>query len=335
MEERIDDLIQSAYEALRNRECERALDLSDELLSRRHSSGFEVKARALWSLERCDEAIACLREGIERAPSVSILWHFLGCFLSDLGSFEEAVPALQRAVNLSDVHRSNEMLNLAIVLRRKGDLEESLRVLRTAVLSDSENPTLVQFYELEAGLLMEMERFAEGLDVVEKAFEQFEKDGLSEDLDTLIGGTVQAGELLSQLYVLAGVGVLETGGPAEEVEGLALQSIALDQCSLCGMELLRRAKPRTDADAKQWSVMVRGQGTLPDTDEVLGFFVMVNSVAITAQQAFEDALILFPPELRDRLTIQEATVGEHAPMLLIGPYSRSSYQTFPLDDNED
>jgi Tfp pilus assembly protein PilF len=76
------------------------------------------------TLDACgehDAAIRAFRLGCDLAPMAPPLWSNLGKSLSDAGRFEEAVPVLERAIELSA--QPTSILRLAYALRVQGDTD--------------------------------------------------------------------------------------------------------------------------------------------------------------------------------------------------------------------
>ncbi|MFQ5503149.1 MAG: hypothetical protein ACE5EQ_12785 [Phycisphaerae bacterium] len=81
--ESADQLYEAGMDALDDEDYRLALRLGLRLKRRRHSSAFEILARAYRGLDREDRAITILEKGVELAPDVGMLWHQLGCYYSD------------------------------------------------------------------------------------------------------------------------------------------------------------------------------------------------------------------------------------------------------------
>jgi len=61
-------LMRQGYDALDPGDFDRAVKIGNELKEPRHTSCFEILSRAYWELDRPDDAIAVLKEGIRIAP---------------------------------------------------------------------------------------------------------------------------------------------------------------------------------------------------------------------------------------------------------------------------
>src|SRR5688572_25914125 len=96
-EQKVQKCMDEAYERLEDGEYEKALSLSAKLRKLHHTSGLEIGARALWALDRKQEAIDMLEQGIKIAPQVFILWSYLGEYYSDTGAYHKAIHAFLAA----------------------------------------------------------------------------------------------------------------------------------------------------------------------------------------------------------------------------------------------
>ncbi len=86
------------------------------------------------ALDACAEGEAALeafRRACELAPEAAQLWANLGKSLGDRGRFDEAVPVLERALQLGDHHTTH--LRLAYALRVLGRTDEAARSYRRLV----------------------------------------------------------------------------------------------------------------------------------------------------------------------------------------------------------
>src|SRR5688572_19639826 len=110
-----DDLMDAGYAALADGEYETALALAAELRRRRHSSNFEVEARARWAIGEREAALRLLEEGVATAPKRAPLWHWLACYRSDLGRYDAALEAFAKEAEFEHVSASSHAYNVAVV----------------------------------------------------------------------------------------------------------------------------------------------------------------------------------------------------------------------------
>lgn len=103
----------------------------------------QMKILKGWLLDRLgkvDEAIAWYRSLIVDGIESPLVYTACGCLLAKLGRFAEALPLLNRAVQL-DPNHANALNTLAYTLAEKGVmLEKALRLARQALTLDRDNP---------------------------------------------------------------------------------------------------------------------------------------------------------------------------------------------------
>jgi tetratricopeptide (TPR) repeat protein len=106
-----------------------ALEIARKLRKLRYSGAYEIEGLAYSGLDRNEDAVRVLREGVEVAPGVWLNWMLLGSCLSNLGRYDEALLAYDRAAACEHADPSAIALNRAIVAGRQKDYETALRHL--------------------------------------------------------------------------------------------------------------------------------------------------------------------------------------------------------------
>ncbi len=129
----LERLWREAQDALESGERARALALADALAELRHASGYEVRARVLWSEGRVREALPVLAEGVARAPRVWRLWELFGSLQAECGLLEEADASYRNAARCPEAEHVSIGYHVALLRVRQGRLEEALDA--TAVLA--------------------------------------------------------------------------------------------------------------------------------------------------------------------------------------------------------
>lgn len=255
-------LMERGFTALDGFDDERALRLAELLRQRRHTSGFEIGARALHALGRSDEAAGLLRQGLEIAPELGVLWHWLGTVLSDVGEYDPAAEAFERSIKLGGAPAGMELANLALVRLRQGRSRDGLAVLERLPADDADLPPG------EADLLWAELHLAAG--DLDKASRHAAKARRHPD------AAARAAALLADVAL--------QHGRANEAERLALEALRDAKVDSRPLDLLRRARGRRSASAQRWRVMVGG--TLVDAEDgELGFYRSFDVVADSADDA--------------------------------------------------
>jgi tetratricopeptide (TPR) repeat protein len=119
-------LADKGYELLRDEDYEAARDIAAQLEDLRYSAAFEIGAQAQAGLGDLDKAVEILERGVSKAPTVWLLWHLLGNYRSDLGRFDEAADAYDRALQCDGVHKDWVFLNQGIMFGRRGEHAKAL-----------------------------------------------------------------------------------------------------------------------------------------------------------------------------------------------------------------
>lgn len=126
---RASKLYDEAQNLIESRRFEQALPIARKLRKLHHSSAFEIEGLAYAGLDRHEDAVRVLREGLTLAPAAFPNWMLLGSCLSDLERYDEALLAYDRAEACEGADRSVVNLNRSIVASRRNDYEGALRYL--------------------------------------------------------------------------------------------------------------------------------------------------------------------------------------------------------------
>jgi len=122
-------LYNGGHEALGSYDFESALKIGRELRKLRYSGAYEIEGLAFIGLDRHEDAVRVLREGLALAPAAWPNWLLLGSCLSDLERYSEALVAYDRAYACDGADRPAVDLNRAIVAVRQKDYAAALRLL--------------------------------------------------------------------------------------------------------------------------------------------------------------------------------------------------------------
>jgi Flp pilus assembly protein TadD len=100
---------------------EEALAKARKLRALRHGSVFEIEARAYTGLERHEDAVQVLREGLALTPDDWRNWLLLGSCLANLGRFDDTARAYDRAEQCTDCDKNVLEVNREILVLRRLD----------------------------------------------------------------------------------------------------------------------------------------------------------------------------------------------------------------------
>ncbi len=106
-----------------------ALRAARELEQRRFSGAFELGALAHLRNGNVASAVELLERGVRKDPDEWSDWQLLGNCRSDLGEFDGAEEAYERALQCPDVSLASIHLNRATVAQRRGESAQAHRLL--------------------------------------------------------------------------------------------------------------------------------------------------------------------------------------------------------------
>jgi tetratricopeptide (TPR) repeat protein len=121
---------------------ENAQALIKEISENGLDDGNFQKAWVLVRQGREEEGLQCIRDFLERRPSVWNGWFILGWALRRLGRWEDAGAALQKALELGG-DNGDTRNELAICLMELEDYPAARRELETALQNDPENVKII------------------------------------------------------------------------------------------------------------------------------------------------------------------------------------------------
>jgi tetratricopeptide (TPR) repeat protein len=298
-------LTDAGYAALAEGHVDDALRIARELRGLRHSSCFELEARARWERGERDEAVTVLEEGVAKAPGAAPLWHWLGCYRSDLGRFEPALEAFAREAEFEGAPPAVNAYNVAVVYERMGRPREGLDLLDRIELPGPEAPSAAHFAELRARLLFQDGDVDGSIGAATEAVELFSA-ALAHDTGSADDGpdwSVAARALAVRAE--ARLRLSDHEGATED----ALRAIDIGpaQAPRRALDVLRRVDARPAAGARRLNLLL--QGELPPQQQVprRGFFFTVDVVADDPAEGLEFARRFVPDEARDGLAIEEVT----------------------------
>lgn len=309
--------MREGYGALESGEFERAVSIADRLEAMRHSSGFEIGARAQWGLNNQKEAIDILCRGTGKVPQLSILWHYLGCYQSDAGDLEEALKSLNRALQCADADRAVELFNIAIVLQRQHRYADALRALESLAPDEEEPPTSKRL-GLRAELLLALDRTAEAVDCLARA------------LDSPRGDDVERARLMatrSSLRLRTG----ERGGAIAD----ALAAIELNSTCDSAAWALRCAEDQRSNRSQYIRVLVEGiwYESIEAEFSSEGFHTSFDVIADDLGEAMGFIRRFVPSQSRATLRIDQHEYLEDRPDEPKGVVRATAYYIFPREED--
>lgn len=160
-----------AFEALDACEWDAADARGDELLGMGWSGGFEVKALAAQGRGELVVALGVLEDGVSKVPSVWSLWLLLGIARSDLGRFDEALEAFDRALSCEGSDAVSVRFNRAILQQRRGEPGAALDDLEPILALPKAPPFAEDALALAADCLAGIGRSEDAVTMVRAAYD--------------------------------------------------------------------------------------------------------------------------------------------------------------------
>jgi tetratricopeptide (TPR) repeat protein len=313
-------LIFEGFGALEIADYERALRVARELHDLDNTAGFEIEARARWEMDDRDRAIDVLKEGVDVAPELFILWDYLASYLSDEDRYDEALQAYYRSRECEDAPHEAVDFNIAIVYQRQGRHERALALLESIKPTDSLPNEIIQ--SARAHSLNDTGKHADALALTAAALSKIQED---DEVDPEAVARIMA----EHAYAMWVLGIHEAA--YEE----AFEAIGLDKSNQRAAWLIREIADEKSETAKTWRIVVEGRWAQPfeDSEQDFGFFATYTVVADSPEEGLEYVRAFEPEEVRFTLQIDSAVDLDAQPDLPKGVYDAvSAYQFFPLDE---
>lgn len=283
-EERVRRLEAHAHEALEAGALDEAERTAEELLELGWSGGFEIKALVARARGEDESAARVLEEAVGHVPEVWALWDLLGIVRSDLGRYESAMDAFDRALRCEGADAAAVRFNRAIARHRAGDPGGAWDDLEP-ILALSTPPAFAEdALGLAAACLADLGRPDEGVELVRAA------------RDACAPTDARRPRLDAELAL-----ALDRAG--EEAEELFLQAAEAGVATPAFLALGRRLA-KAEASAPRVHRIVVDAPT-PAGSGAGGFMRVFDVVADDAAQALELARVYLPLDSREAAQVEE------------------------------
>jgi tetratricopeptide (TPR) repeat protein len=308
---RADILYQSARAMLDEHEYEDALVVARKLRKLHHSGAYEIEGLAYSGLDRTEDAVRVLREGVGEAPGVWLNWHLLANCLSDLGQYDEAMQAYERAEGCVEADHSIIDLNRAVVASRQ---EAHLSVLAhlNRIESYQDEEARLSATKMRVSALRGLGRVAEAEELGKKTLREW-RDANEGDAKEIVGN-------------LAGILCDLTVARGEDRE--AVRERAIEWWRLTRFDGLlapiRELRPRRSPAAQYFQLKLNGEVTPGSAFAAeiggAGYLTAAHVVADSEEEALALYIELNPPAAGVTLMIRQAEILESQPNDLKGVY---------------
>lgn len=279
-------LEREAYEALEAGEWSEADARAQKLLALGWSGGFEIAALAARGRGDAEAAARALEEGVEKAPAAWPLWHLLAVVRSDLGRYDDALDAFERALACEGSDAIAIRFNRAIAQHRRGDPGAALDDLELILALPKPPPFAEDALALSVECLAAIGRAEDGLAMVRAA------------LDACREGDPRRDRLIAELAV-----ALERArGDAAEVRACFLRAAEAGVATPSLLALGRRLDPRRVSAPRLHRLIVEARA--PE-DGGRAFLRVFDVVADDREQALSAVRPYLPASARDGACVEE------------------------------
>lgn len=316
--ESVDRLMARGFELLEALDFDRAVKVGNQLLSRRHTSGFEILALAHSGLGDTERAVKILEDGVEKGPTVWVLWQLLGNYRSDLGRYAEAHVAYEKALECPQANKSSVHLNMAIALSRQGRSSDAM--IQLQLVEDKAIQTRVESQRLQ--ILNDQGKYDEAIrhgEQVLALLESEEDDEVRSGIETSLGEAYWRGQ-----------------GNGDRALELAWQSLAHSRGSQNALWLIRQVEGQVSQAAVYYRILV--EGDWPEMNEdgsERGFFIMYDVVADSVEEAMTYVRRCESDDIGPSLRANECEVLGPRPTDPKGVYQHQGYHLFPREAEDD
>lgn len=307
-----EQLTKEVYALLREGKNDEALRVAATLEERCYSSCFEIEAIAHAAKGDLDAAVAVLERGTELAPDVWLNWQLLGNYRSDLGRYDQAAAAYDRAAACPKVSLDSVRLNRAILANRCKRFEAALDFLDSITDVD----LAMEAIATRTVALNRLGRHTEAAALALKALTEADEDVHRTCLDTLAAEAVAAR--------------LALGEPTADVKAFALDAIENHGAGPWLLRELRVLDDQRSETAQYYRLLVHGTLAEEDPlfDEAKGFYSSVDAVADSVAEALASFRALIPQRVLASLEAEQVEILEPRPRDPKGVYRVSGYSFY-------
>lgn len=258
----IENLLSQGFAQLSIGDFDAALSTADKLISKKSAEGHGLRANALVGMERIDEAVAAIKNGLERFPDDYGLHVEHGVILTAAGRYDEAERALHRAQEFDDADAAEIGLALASCYAAQDRWDDMLEVL-----SGNEDWGELEIGRLAMQLsaLAAVERWEDAL-----AFTQGILDESGEDLIDEFGEQIAAA-----VHAVRAMALLEAKAQPKRALSGAWEALRINPFDDMALLVIRKAggklSPEAHTFALECEVTVEGEDTFDG-----GYVVLAN-----------------------------------------------------------
>ncbi|RYX85243.1 tetratricopeptide repeat protein [bacterium] len=329
-EDNAPEMTRRAFAALNAGDLESAQTLALRLRDLAYSSHFELQALIHLDKGEIQQAIDVLREGVENAPDIWLLWQLLGNCLSDNNEFEESMDCYNRALelDLDEEDRASVIYNQATVLSRLGREEEALALLDPLAEQDLAD---YPFLQLNVEVLrLDIWSTSDRCDDV--ALQASRIEGVLRSVEREPEDDFRA---LSHVWS-RGAFTLIRCGFTQRAQAWAKESLEIYVANSQALDILRLSNPDAPLAKRHFHVLLEGiEDSYEGIEESQGFFISYLVVARDANEAQSLALAMETPRHQTKPKVSECKFIDKCDKTPIGVYEVGPYSCFPPDSEDE
>jgi tetratricopeptide (TPR) repeat protein len=311
----IEELMSAGYEALESENYADAINFGEELIERRHSSGFEIAALAYQREGEIGKAIELLEEGVKQAASVWVLWKLLGDCYSYAGRLDDAEKAYQAALarNQPDVDLIH--LNRGIAFQRQekwADAENAFFRVKAKKLRRRALAELIRIAANSGNSALAAERATALMNQQASDEEDLDRRGSSSILSAVALGLFHGKDFV-------------------RAKEYALLAAELNPSNSESLWIIREAHGNRARNAIGYTFILQGE---LDDDADQGKHPFMRTLQIVAQDvdaALNYAREFFSETVCESLRVEEVNEFDASEYEFEGVYFVSGYITYPRD----
>jgi len=319
--ERIEQLMESGFEAVNNFETKKAIKIGNKLKKLRHTSAFEILALAYLNNEETKKAIEILKEGVGIAPNLWILWQLLGNTYSVTNEYFEAQKCYRKALECEEHDTNSILYNSALAYKRaKDEISHKKQIDKISTLELHKN----QQFNLLFLVTSEKVSFLVQNGHIEEAC------NLAEECVNLHVNKFEYRTEFSQLLSAYAEALWERQN-IEAAKKIINEAIKLDKSNNSAAWLIREIDNLSSSNAKYFSIIIMGVWPEPFEGEELnpGFFTTYKVVADDIDQSLLFIKRFEPSEVHSSIKVEESEILDENPNVRLGVYETTGYDFFP------
>jgi tetratricopeptide (TPR) repeat protein len=310
------ELVEKGYSHLDEGCFVEALRIGRRLQKLRHSSGFEILARAYRQSDRLPQAVRVLEDGVAKAGRVWILWSLLGNCYSDSGQFAKAEKAYQQALLRPQCDSGVVHLNRAIAFARARKFLKAATAIHC--VRSQHLLRRAEACRIRISLAQAETRMARQL-----AFRLCQRRANATEN--------YSAETESEILLACALAFKDSRSAKQKALRLALKAVEIQPNNQEALATVREILQQKASNPCFFRLTIQGiwHTRFDDSHVPPGFFRAIEVVADDRAAAFQYSKPFFPKAVRKSLLIDKANILSGPAVSLEGVYFVSGYMFYP------